>query len=120
MMIIMNMAATKAQIDEVMIQVEVAGFQAHPIHGAERTVIGVVGSGPVLEHKKFLHLPGVERVLPISRPYKLASRELIRDYSGFPLNGAHIGKDEIVIIAGPCAVEDRNQLLETAHAVREA
>lgn len=120
MMIIMNMAATKGQIDEVMRQVESAGFQPHPSHGAERTVIGVVGNSPISEHKRFLQLPGVERVVPISRPYKLASRELIHEYSGFPLDGIHIGRDEIVIIAGPCAVEDRSQLLETAHAVREA
>jgi 3-deoxy-7-phosphoheptulonate synthase len=69
---------------------------------------------------QFLHLPGVDRVVPISRPYKLASREFRPEDSVFPLDGVQVGDDGIVIIAGPCSVENRTQLLETAHAVREA
>jgi 3-deoxy-7-phosphoheptulonate synthase len=69
---------------------------------------------------QFLHLPGVDRVVPISRPYKLASREFSPHNSVFPINGIQIGGEQVVIIAGPCSVESRSQFLETAHAVREA
>ena len=67
-----------------------------------------------------MHMPGVDRVVPISRPYKLASREFSPQTSTFPLDGVSVGGDAIVIIAGPCSVESRSQLLETAFAVREA
>jgi 3-deoxy-7-phosphoheptulonate synthase len=65
-------------------------------------------------------MPGVASIVPISRPYKLASREFIAQDSVFPIDGVSIGGKELVIIAGPCSVEDRVQLMETAHAVREA
>ena len=65
-------------------------------------------------------LDGVDRIVPISRPYKLASREFITENSSFPLDGVQIGGDDVVIIAGPCSVESRSQLLEIAWAVREA
>jgi 3-deoxy-7-phosphoheptulonate synthase len=83
-------------------------------------VIGAIGDGRPVFRDQFMHLPGVDRVLPISRPYKLASREFRPENSKFPLDGVRVGGDEIVIIAGPCSVESRTQLLETAHAVREA
>ena len=67
-----------------------------------------------------MYLPGVDRIVPISRPFKLASREFSPQNSVFPIDGMNIGGSPIVIIAGPCAVESRQQLLETAHAVREA
>jgi 3-deoxy-7-phosphoheptulonate synthase len=120
MMIIMQTDATKGEIGVVVERVEVNGLHAHLVHGEERTVIGVVGDGRGISQDQFLHLPGVDRVIPISRPYKLASRELITENSLFPLDGFQVGAQGIVLIAGPCSVEDRSQLLETAVAVREA
>lgn len=120
MMIIMQTDATQDQIAAVVMRVEEYGLRAHLSSGEERTVIGAVGDRRPVMMDQFLHLPGVDRVLPISRPYKLASREFRPDDSVFPLDGVQVGGDGIVIIAGPCSVENRTQLLETAHAVREA
>lgn len=120
MMIIMQTNATQQQISTVVERVEENGMRAHLSQGEERTVIGVVGDGRVIYKDQFLHMPGVDRVIPITRPYKLASREFIPENSLFPLDGVEVGDSGIVLIAGPCSVESRTQLLETAHAVREA
>jgi 3-deoxy-7-phosphoheptulonate synthase len=121
MMIIMRTDATSEQIDQVVVKVEQHGLKAHLSRGEERTVIGVVGDGrPFSLQEQFVYMVGVDRVLPISRPYKLASREFIPETSAFPLDGVEIGGEAVVIIAGPCAVESRSQLMETAYAVREA
>lgn len=120
MMIIMRAGATTKEISLIVERVEMYGLKAHISTGDERTVIGAIGDGRPVFKDQFLHLPGVDRVLPISRPYKLASREFRPENSTFPLDGVRIGDDGLVIIAGPCSVESREQLLETAHAVREA
>jgi 3-deoxy-7-phosphoheptulonate synthase len=120
MMIIMRAEASQDQIAAVVERVEEYGLRAHLSRGEERTVIGAVGDGRPVLRDQFIQLPGVDRVVPISPPYKLASREFRREDSVFPLDGVQIGGDEIVMIAGPCSVESRSQLLETALAVREA
>ena len=120
MMIIMRTDATPEQIASVVERVEMNGLQAHLSSGTERTIVGAIGDGRPVIQDQFLTLPGVDRVVPISRPYKLASREFRSENSTFPLDGVSIGANEIVIIAGPCSVENRSQLLETAYAVREA
>ncbi len=120
MMIIMQAYATQEQIDSVVEIVRNNGLKAHLSTGEERTIIGAIGDGRVVDKEQFLYLPGVDRVMPISRPYKLASREFSPDNTIFPIDGVEIGGDEVVIIAGPCAVESRSQLLEIAQAVNEA
>jgi 3-deoxy-7-phosphoheptulonate synthase len=120
MMIIMRTDATQEQISAVVKRVESQGLKAHLSSGVERTVIGVVGDRLKISHSQYVHLPGVDRVVPISRPYKLTSREFCAQDTTFPLDGVRIGGEQVVIIAGPCAVESRHQLLEVAHAVREA
>lgn len=120
MMIIMRTNATKDQINTVVARVESFGLQAHISQGTERTVIGAVGDRRTVDQDQFLHLPGVDRVLPISRPYKLASREFNPENTQFSLDGVTVGGEGVLIIAGPCSVESRSQLLETAYAVREA
>lgn len=122
MMIIMRTDASPKEIAAVVEKVKANGLRAHISTGEERTIIGAIGDGrSVFGYKDlFLLMTGVDRVMPISRPYKLASREFRPENSTFPLDGVQIGGEGIVIIAGPCSVEDRSQLLETAHAVREA
>jgi 3-deoxy-7-phosphoheptulonate synthase len=120
MMIIMRSDASSEQVSSVVQRVESLGLQGHLSQGVERTVIGIVGDRRHVTDAQFVHLPGVDRVVPISRPYKLTSREFKPDNSVFPLDGVGVGGDEVVIIAGPCSVESRSQLLEIAHAVREA
>jgi 3-deoxy-7-phosphoheptulonate synthase len=120
MMIIMRANATQRQIEEVVKIVQTNGLRAHLSKGEERTVIGAIGDGRPVQQDQFMHLPGVDRVVPISRPFKLASREFSPGDSTFPINGVTIGGEGVVIIAGPCSVESRQQILEAAQAVREA
>ncbi|HMN62871.1 MAG TPA: 3-deoxy-7-phosphoheptulonate synthase, partial [Anaerolinea sp.] len=120
MMIIMRADATQEEISTVVSRMEVAGLRAHLSRGEERTIIGAIGDGRPVNRDQFLVLPGVDRIVPISRPYKIASREFSPNNTVFPLDGVDIGGSGIVVIAGPCAVESRSQLLEVAHAVREA
>jgi 3-deoxy-7-phosphoheptulonate synthase len=120
MMIIMRTDATQEQIANVIDRVESCGMGAHLVVGEERSIIGAIGDGRPIQLENFLYLPGVDRVVPISRPYKLSSREFKEGDSVFPIDGVQIGGDEIIIIAGPCSVENREQFLETAFAVREA
>jgi 3-deoxy-7-phosphoheptulonate synthase len=120
MMIIMQTDATKEQINKIVSHIESNQLSAHLSTGEERTVIGVIGDGRPIQRDQFLQLPGVDRVVPISRPYKLASREFSPATTIFPLNGVKVGGNPTVIIAGPCSIENREQLLETADAVKEA
>src|SRR5512133_2371706 len=120
MMIIMSTEASSDQIANVVARVEAEGLQAHLVYGEERTVIGVVGDIRFVNREQFTLMDGVHGIVPISRPYKLSSREFIPQDSVFLIDGVEIGGQELVIIAGPCSIEDRGQLLETAFAVREA
>jgi 3-deoxy-7-phosphoheptulonate synthase len=120
MMIIMRSNASQEQIAAAVQVVEAAGLRAHLSQGEERTLIGAIGDGRPVDPGQFNHLPGVDRVVPISRPFKLASREFSPENSSFPINGVSIGGEGIIIVAGPCAVESRRQILETAQAVRAA
>jgi 3-deoxy-7-phosphoheptulonate synthase len=120
MMIIMRSDATPEQVKDVVVKVETNGLRVHISQGAERVVIGAIGDGRPVAKEQFNFLPGVDRVVPISRPYKLASLEFQPAKTIVQIGPATFGGDEIVLIAGPCSVESRSQLLETAHAVREA
>lgn len=122
MLIIMQVNASKNEINAVVIRVESLGLRAHLSSGEERVIIGAIGEGrSALEHlNEFSLMTGVDRVMPISRPYKLASREFQPQDTRFALDGVEIGGGDILIFAGPCAVESRSQLLETAQAVQEA
>jgi 3-deoxy-7-phosphoheptulonate synthase len=119
MMIIMKSAATEDQIQAVIDRIESCGAKAHPSRGEEVTVIGAVGDR---EHVARLGLegsPGVEQVVPILKPYKLASSQL-RDPSVLEIGGRRIGGEHFSMIAGPCTVESRDQVMTTAHAVKDA
>jgi 3-deoxy-7-phosphoheptulonate synthase len=120
MMIIMHPTATKAQVAHVIEHIEEHNLSAHVIEGVEQTVIGAVGESHAVSTDVFETLPGVMAVQRISQPYKLASRQFHPHDSVFPIDGFTVGGDEIAIIAGPCSVEGRTQLLEIAQAVREA
>jgi 3-deoxy-7-phosphoheptulonate synthase len=117
---VMRTDATQREIKIVVDRVQSYGAQAHLSEGEERTIIGVVGDVRAVPREEFLQMPSVDRIIPISRPYKLASREFHPWNSEVPLDGIKFGGPEVVIVAGPCSVESRQQLLETAHAVREA
>jgi len=129
MIIVMKNGATKAQIDHVFAKVSELGFRIHPIYGELRTVIACVGD----ERGKFRlqaleSLDGVENVVPILKPYKLASSEwhgsrtsvTVTPASGSNIPPVTIGGDPVVVMAGPCSVENREQILLSARLVKEA
>jgi 3-deoxy-7-phosphoheptulonate synthase len=120
MMIIMQPGASKQQVQDVIACIDEQGLSSHVIEGVERTVIGAVGDSHDVSPDAFSVLPGVESVMRISQPYKLSSRQFKPDDSIFPLDGFSVGGEEVALIAGPCSVESRTQLLEIAQAVHEA
>jgi len=121
MIVIMNVGASAEEIAAVINRIKEMGFQAHLSQGQERTIIGVIGDDrKVADPDMFTLMPGVERTMRVSHPYKLASREFHPENTLVALNGSKVGDKKIVLIAGPCSVESRSQILETAHAVKEA
>ena len=120
MMIIMKSNATPEQVEHVVEQVKAAGLNAHLSQGIEATIIGAIGETHNIPTDIFEVLDGVDMVKRITQPFKLASRQFHPENSVFPLDGFAVGGDEIAIIAGPCSVESRSQIIETAQAVKEA
>ncbi|RLE35785.1 3-deoxy-7-phosphoheptulonate synthase [Candidatus Acetothermia bacterium] len=120
MIVIMQHGATEAQIKNVIARVEQRGCRVHISEGEERMIIGVIGNGRPLDPIQFERMSGVERVVPVLRPFKLASREFHPQDTVVKVNGVRIGGDEIVVMAGPCAVENRDQILEAARVVKGA
>lgn len=120
MLVVMRPEATLEQINRVITGVQEHGFRAHLFRGAEQTIVGVVGEGKPHLEELFGGAPGVQEIVPISKAYKLTAREFVRHDTHFSVGDVPVGTQKIVIIAGPCSVESRSQLLETAHAVREA
>jgi 3-deoxy-7-phosphoheptulonate synthase len=120
MIIVMRAGATAQEIAAVVDKVEHMGFRAHLSQGEERTIIGVIGDERPIDPGVFELMEGVERTVPILRPFKLASRDFHPADSVFSINGVKIGGQQLCIMAGPCAVESRQQILEVAHAVKEA
>ena len=120
MIVIMQHGATEAQIKNVIARVEQRGCRVHISEGEERMIIGVIGNGRPLDPIQFERMSGVERVVPVLRPFKLASREFHPQDTVVKVNGVRIGGDEVVVMAGPCAVENRDQILEAARAVKGA
>ena len=120
-MVIVMASRKREDIDYVVKKVEELGYQAHLIEGVERTVIAAVGD----EREKYRlqsleSLPHVERVFPILKSFKLAGREARDEDTVVELSNCSVGADQFVVMAGPCSVESREQILETAHAVKEA
>jgi len=119
MVIVMQADASEQQISQVAQFINQHGAKAHISQGEERTIIGVIGYQHQVRREHVQTLPGVEKVIPISKPYKLVSREFKKDNTLISLNGVTIGGKDPVIIAGPCSVEDESQILETARIVKE-
>jgi len=122
MIVVMRKDSGEKETAEVIKRLEDAGLTAHLSTGVERTVIGVVGISPaVADVRDMLELlPGVEEVVPISKPYKLSSREFQPEDTVIKLGDHTIGGDELIVMAGPCAVETEEQAISTARAVKAA
>jgi 3-deoxy-7-phosphoheptulonate synthase len=115
----MRAGAPGEAIDAVVRHVEELGYRAHLSRGDERTIIGVIGDERPVDPEQFEVLDGVERVVRILQPYKLASRDFKKERTVVDVDGVRFGGNAVAVIAGPCSIESREQLLETAHAVKE-
>lgn len=121
MIIVMKLDASEEEVDIVCDSIRNCGFRPHISRGEERLVIGAVGSADNKERLQSLRgLPGVKELIPISQPYKLVSRELKPEKTKIRVGDFEIGGSEFIVIGGPCSVETREQLMETADAIKEA
>ncbi len=124
MMIVMRETATEGEVEAVIAKIERAGARAHRSSGARVTVIGAIGDVEQDASVESLGLegqPGVDRVVPILKPYKLASLQITHgERTVLDIEGRKVGGENFALIAGPCTVESREQTLQTARAVRDA
>lgn len=120
MIIVLKQGAREAEIQEIKERLVEKGFKVHFSQGVEKTIIGAVGDRSRLKELDLEALPWVEKVVPILAPYKLVSREFQPADTIIKIGEHEIGGSQIHVMAGPCSVESRSQILETAHAVREA
>jgi hypothetical protein len=121
MIVVMERRATPDQIQHMVKRVESLGLKSHVIHGTERTVIAAIGEKRSETKEALASGPGVEDVVPILAPYKVASREVKEraDVYQVVAGSLKVGAGAVGIIAGPCSVESEEQILKTAHAVKE-
>jgi 3-deoxy-7-phosphoheptulonate synthase len=115
--IVMSHSATKGEIDAVVDRVHEIGLKSELSRGEERTLVGVIGGNAFAYKDAFSHLGGIHEIIPITKPFKLASREFRRVDTIVDVGGVKIGGDEVVIMAGPCSVEGEEMLLDTARHV---
>jgi 3-deoxy-7-phosphoheptulonate synthase len=121
MIISMRRFASKEEVEHVCERIREFGFKVHSIVGDERVVIGAVGVGDVTPCLESLEAtPGVETAVRISAPYKFVSREFKRESTRIKVNGAEVGGDEFIVMAGPCSVESEKQIMDTAQGVAAA
>ncbi len=120
MVIVMHHKASEAEIESVVKRIESAGYRAHLSRGVERTIIGAIGDETLLGDAGIELLPGVDKVIPIMAPYKLASRVMKEEGTVITIGDVTIGGDTVQVMAGPCAVESKEQLFEVAEKVRGA
>ena len=120
MIIVMKKGSSAKQISSVVARVEAAGYRVNLSEGEERTIIGVIGDDRPIDRTHFEMLDGVEKTVPILKPFKMASRDMHPHDSIVSIGEVKIGGPQIVIMAGPCSVETRTQIVETALAVKES
>jgi 3-deoxy-7-phosphoheptulonate synthase len=120
MIIVLKPHATPEVIEHVLERINALGFTPHLSQGVARTIIGVIGDETKLQVEPLQAIPGVEQVVPIMKPFKLASREFHPEPSVFEAKGVKIGGGNLAVIAGPCAIESESLLFEIAARVRDA
>ncbi len=120
MIIVLKAKATKKDVKLVAEKIKKMGLKPHISRGVERTVIGAIGDEALLKEDQLKAMPIVEKVLPIMKPYKLVSREFKKENTVIEVGNVKIGTNQIVVIAGPCAIESEKQIIETAKIVKKA
>ncbi|MFM1802870.1 MAG: Phospho-2-dehydro-3-deoxyheptonate aldolase, partial [Planctomycetota bacterium] len=120
MIIVLKPDSSEDQIQHVLDRINELGFIPHISRGISRTVIGVIGDESKLQAQPLLAIVGVEQVVPILKPFKLASREFHPEPSIVHVKNVKIGAGHLAMIAGPCAIESEERLIRIASAVRDA
>ncbi|MCX5895852.1 MAG: 3-deoxy-7-phosphoheptulonate synthase [Proteobacteria bacterium] len=120
MLIVMQKDATQEQIDRVNEEIKNLGLTPVPIPGSQRIAIGIIGNTGAIDPALFFELDGVKEAIPVSKPYKLVSREVKPENTVIPFGDITVGGNELTVIAGPCAVESLEQCLTIARAVKKA
>lgn len=120
MIVVMKLDASSEEISVVKSRLEGLGFKIHPIHGVKRLVLGAVGDKRTISTLNLESYPGVEKVVPIMKPYKMVSREVKEENSVVRVGTVEIGGPDIVIMAGPCAVESEEQVMTAARWVKDS
>src|SRR5437773_9231711 len=120
MLIVMKPSATAGDVDAVVKLVEAIGLRAHSMPGATRTAIGITGNQGPIDGRRFENLPGVVEVIRVTEPYKLITLDLRPDKTVVRIGDATIGGSELAIIAGPCAIENRQQAFAVAKTVQKS
>lgn len=115
--IVTRHGVTESEIDHIRERVESLGFRTHISRGESRVVIGCIGDEAQLHHVPLRSIPGVEAVHAVMKPYKLAAREFAADLTRIPFGGVEVGGPEVVVIAGPCSIENRENTLDIANFV---
>src|SRR5688572_12894000 len=117
MLIVMNSDATASDVERVLEVIETLGYRGYALPGENRTAIGVTGNPGTIDPGHFENLPGVADAIRVTQPYKLISRDIRPEKSVVTVGNGSIGGGELAIIAGPCALEDRDQIFSTAEIV---
>jgi 3-deoxy-7-phosphoheptulonate synthase len=120
MLVVMKPHATEAEIAAVVERIRTLGLTPHPIPGAQRVAIGVTGNKGSIDTAQFETMPGVADAIRVSQPFKLVSREVKEEDTVIDVGGVPLGGNGLAVMAGPCSVESKEQILETAHAVKAA
>lgn len=120
MVIVMEKHAEESKIERIIAELSGRGFDVHRSTGTDQTVLGVVGDVASLDQREFELMDGVQEVVRVSEPYKLSSRSFRRENTVVDVNGCRIGGKEVVVMAGPCTIENQTQLFETARVVARA
>jgi len=120
MLIVMDMHARAAEIDAVCAEIRALGLEPHPMPGAQRTAIGITGNKGTVDASRLESMPGVMRIIQVTAPYKLVSREFHEDDTIVDVDGVKVGGKGFVIMAGPCAVESVAQIDEVAARLKAA
>src|SRR5438128_8133433 len=118
MIIVLRPHSTQAQIDHILERIQELGLRPHLSQGELRTIIGVIGDESKLQAEPLQAIPGVEQVLPILKPFKLASREFNKRDTVVPVGKTRVGGGALGMIAGPCAIESAELLDEIAGKVK--
>ena len=120
MLVVMKPHATPAEVEAVVERIRSLGLTPHPIPGAQRVAIGITGNRGALDPALFEGMPGVRDAIRVSQPFKLVSREVKEEDTVLDVGGVRLGGGRLAVMAGPCSVESKDQILEAAHAVKRA